>query len=117
MPLNETLNHRTHNFVKINIKKLQSRVPELSYFGDTLKKQHLRKLEIDTESQTEVEKEERQKIKEVLRKTNFPLAPEPQWRCSSVGRKRYQTRVKRNDRLEVLLNSSCLIKMSSLHHL
>lgn len=46
MSTTEGENHKPQDmfFVRINIKiKMQSRVPELSYFGDTLKKQHLRK--------------------------------------------------------------------------
>lgn len=65
-----------------------------------MKKQHLRKLERDNESQTEVEKVERgrREIEDILRETDFPLAPEPQWQCSSVGGKGTETRVERQDR-------------------
>lgn len=66
LPLNKTINHRTRIVqVNINDAKLSSR-EEL--FGDTLKKQHLRKLERNTESQTEIEEERgRGEIKEVER--------------------------------------------------
>lgn len=53
-----------------------------------MKKQHLRKLERDTESQTEIERGERQQGDEghffgAIRLSH--LAPEPRWQCSSAG--------------------------------
>lgn len=54
LPLNKTINHRTRT-VQVNINKDAKLSSRAELFGDTLKKQHLRKLERDTESQTERE--------------------------------------------------------------
>lgn len=54
LPLNKTINHGTRT-VQVNINKDAKLSSRAELFGDTLKKQHLRKLERDTESQTERE--------------------------------------------------------------